>query len=87
MIAWNSPPLTRASALLARLRGLDLVAFLAEQAFEREQDAALVIDDQQAAFHWRDHRFDAQMRTNHRDGRSRIGPDGAAVPLAEGCAD
>ena len=31
--------------MLARIRGLDLIAFLGEEPFERHHDSALVIDD------------------------------------------
>src|SRR5262249_51971278 len=37
--------------LFAGLRGLDLVAFFGEQAFERDDDSALVVDDEQSALH------------------------------------
>ena len=49
----EQPGLDLVERFLARLGGLDFVALLGEEPFERDDDAALVVNYQQSAFQLR----------------------------------
>jgi hypothetical protein len=48
----KKPGLDFLQCLFTALCGLHLIAFLGEEPLERDNDPALVVDDQQSAFHW-----------------------------------